>query len=105
MSKTYAVDGIILIISCQKHQFTRLIEYKLPNDTYCNWKVINVIGDIFLDKDYILNGNTLIVKCEDSYIHLLKKVILALKYVYEIFDIKQGVLRCGDDVIFNEEIL
>jgi len=100
-----SIEGIILIVSCQKHQFTRLMEYKLSCDTYSGWKVINVIGDLFLEQDYILNGNTLTIKCEDSYIHLLKKIVLALKYLYNIFDIKQGVLRCGDDVIFNEDVL
>jgi hypothetical protein len=30
---------------------------------------------------------------------------LALKYIYEIFDIKEGVLRANDDLIFNETIL
>lgn len=45
------------------------------------------------------------IKCEDSYIHLLKKLVLALKYVYQLYDIKEGVLRCGDDLIFNENLL
>ena len=45
------------------------------------------------------------IKCEDSYFHLLKKLVLALKYLYENFDIKDGVLRSGDDLIFNEELL
>jgi hypothetical protein len=28
-----------------------------------------------------------------------------MKYLYEIFNIKEGVLRCGDDIIFSEEKL
>jgi hypothetical protein len=47
----------------------------------------------------------MVVKCEDSYIHLLKKLGLALKYLYAVFDIKEGVLRANDDLIFNEAIL
>jgi hypothetical protein len=35
----------------------------------------------------------------------VKKLVLSLKYLHETFDIKEGVLRCGDDLQFNEEIL
>ena len=100
-----AVEGIILVLSCQKHLNTRVRNFKLPKDEYVGWKVIYVIGDLFLDCDYKLEGSFMIVKCEDSYIHLLKKLVLTLKYLYEIFDIKEGVLRCGDDLIFNEKQL
>ena len=99
------VDGVILILSCQKHKDTRLKEFSLSKNSYNNWEVIYVIGDLFLDKNYILDGNFLYIKCEDSYIHLLKKLALAIKYVNEIFTIKEGILRCGDDLIFNEENL
>jgi hypothetical protein len=112
-----AVKGIILILSCQKHLDTRIRQFKLPKNDYGGWKVIYVIGDLFLDSDYKFvsssTGNAsdasdadfLIVKCEDSYIHLLKKLVLSLKYLYETFDIKEGVLRSGDDLIYNEELL
>jgi hypothetical protein len=99
------VDGIILIISCHKHLDTRLKLLRLPKDDYGKWKVIYVIGDLFLDCDYKLEGNFMTIKCEDSYIHLLKKLVLSLKYLYKIFNIKEGVLRCGDDLIFNEKLL
>ena len=99
-----SVDGIILVISCQKHLQTRLREINLQ-ENYGNWKVINVIGDLFLDCDYKLEGNLMTIKCEDSYIHLLKKEILSFKYLYEMFDIKEGILKCNDDLIFNENIL
>lgn len=100
-----SVNGIILVLSCNKHLNTRLKKFKLNKDNYKNWKVIYVIGDLFLDRDYKLEGDMLIVKCEDSYIHLLKKLVLSLKYIYEIFDIKEGVLRSGDDLTFNEDFL
>ena len=93
------------MLSCQKHKETRLAEFALNKKTYNNWKVIYVIGDLFLDSNYKLHDNIMTVKCEDSYIHLLKKLCLAVKYVYEIYDIKQGVLRSGDDLIFNEDNL
>jgi hypothetical protein len=117
-----AVNGIILVLSCQKHLNTRLKHLKLPKDDYGDWKVVYVIGDLFLDCDYKFSSlggsgdsdsdsdsnsssDLLIVKCEDSYIHLLKKLGLALKYLYETFDIKEGVLRANDDLIFNESLL
>ncbi len=59
-----------------------------------------------MDSEYeIKNHNFLYIKCEDSYIHLLKKLALSIKYLYEIYNIKEGILRCGDDLIFNEEKL
>lgn len=100
-----AVDGIILVLSCQKHLPTRVKHFKLPNNEYAGWKVIYVIGDLFLDCDYKFEDEFLFVKCEDSYIHLLKKLVLSLKYLYETFDIKEGVLRAGDDLLFNEDML
>ena len=109
-----AVNGIILILSCQKHLDTRIKHFKLPKNDYGGWKVIYVIGDLFLDCDYkfVSSGGSeaheadfLIIKCEDSYIHLLKKLVLSLKYLYETFDIKEGVLRSGDDLIYDEELL
>jgi len=99
------VDGIILVLSCQKHLNTRLKQFKLPKDNYGEWKVIYVIGDLFLESDYKMNENVMTIKCEDSYIHLLKKLALALKYIYDQYDIKCGVLRCGDDLIFNANLL
>ena len=112
-----AVKGIILVISCHKHLNTRVKHFKLPRDEYAGWKVIYVIGDLFLDSDYKFvrhagsggheasEANLMIVKCEDSYLHLLKKLVLALKYIYETFEIEEGVLRAGDDLIFNEDVL
>jgi len=99
------VEGIILIISCQKHKNTRLKEFALPKDNYNGWEVIYVVGDLSSKYEYIFQGNLLTIKCEDSYIHLLKKVVLAIEILYQNFNIKQGILRCGDDLIFNEEKL
>ena len=99
------VDGIILILSCQKHKNTRLKEFALPKDNYNGWEVIYVVGDLSSKYGYMFQGNLLTIKCEDSYIHLLKKVVLAIEILYQNFNIKQGILRCGDDLIFNEENL
>jgi hypothetical protein len=98
------VEGVILILSCKKHRYGRLKNINLKHQ-YVGWKVIKVIGELFLKNEYELVDDILFVKCEDSYLHLLKKLALSLKYLYKIFIIKQGVLRCGDDLIFNEENL
>lgn len=99
------VNGIIMIISCQKHKNDRLKKYKLSQESYNEWKVIYVIGDLFMKTDYNLINNFLYIKCEDSYLHLFKKVILSIEYLNEIFDIKEGILRCGDDLVFNYDVL
>jgi len=99
------VDGIILILSCQKHIHTRVKEFKLSKSLYSNWRTIYITGDLFLNKNYKLENDNLTIKCEDSYIHLLKKLVLSIKYLNEIFEIKKGVLRCGDDLIFDENKL
>lgn len=99
-----SVGGIILVTSCHKYLHTRLQELNLKA-TYGDWKVICVIGDLFLDCDYRLEGNLLRIKCEDAYIYNLKKFVLSLKYLYEMFDITEGVLRANDDLVFNEKLL
>lgn len=99
------VEGIILIISCQKHKENRLKEFKLSKNEYNGWKVIYVLGDLSLETPYKFENNFLTIKCEDSYIHLLKKVVLAIEILQNNFSIKQGILRCGDDLIFNENKL
>jgi hypothetical protein len=44
------VEGIILVLSCQKHRYTRLINLNLNKHSYNNWKVIKVIGKPFMKK-------------------------------------------------------
>ena len=112
MSTKKEVNGIILILSCQKHKNTRLKEINLSKTSYSNWEVVHVIGDFFLDANYKYENNEtthgknyLYIRCEDSYLHLLKKLVLSIKAMYEIFDIKEGILRCGDDLYFNEDNL
>ena len=101
------VAGIILIISCHKHLNTRLKEFGLKEKMYFNWKVIKVLGNPFLSPLYEMNfaTNILTVKCEDSYLHVMKKVVLAMSACFELFHIEEGILRCGDDLVFNEERL
>ncbi len=70
---------------CKKHINTKLDKYKLSKIEYNNWTVIYVIGDLSIENNYILQNNMLYIKYEDTYIHLLKKLLLSLKYLYEIF--------------------
>jgi hypothetical protein len=87
------VEGIILVLSCQKHRYTRLKYLNLNKRSYNNWKVIKVIGKPFLKKEYELVDDILFIKCEDSYLHLLKKFALSLKYIYKLLIHKQLVIR------------
>ncbi len=98
------MKGAILIYSCHKHKDTRLKEFKLPQDEYDGWKIFYILGDPQINKDFIV-GNTIILKCEDSYIHVAKKVVMGIKFIYDNYEIEEGVLRCGDDLVFNETSL
>ena len=98
------VEGIILVLSCNKYLRTRLKKtaFRLKADVYENWKVVYVIGNLTIDSPYQFHTNLLTLRCEDSYIHLFKKLVKALEAVHSIYDIKHGVLRVGDDLLFNE---
>lgn len=102
------IPGAIIVYSCNKHKETRLKELILKN-SYCNWKVFYILGNPNLETDYKFEiedktgREFIILKCEDSYLHLLKKVVLSLKFLYENYNIENGVLRCGDDLVFNED--
>lgn len=101
------IPGAIIIYSCHKHKETRLKEFGLSKKIYCGWKVFTIIGDPFLETEYTLDVSTniILIKCEDSYIHILKKVVLAIKVLMDIYTITEGILRCGDDIHFNEQKL
>jgi len=99
------MKGAILIISCEKHRFTRVPKYRLPEPEYAGWKVFYVFANRFLDRDYVFDGDTLTVKSEDSYLHLAKKIGIAFRAVLSEFEIEEGILRCGDDLMFNTDTL
>lgn len=98
------IKGAILIYSCHKHLNTRLKEFKLPKDEYSGWKVFYILGNPRINESFII-GNRIMLKCEDSYIHVAKKVVMGIKYMYDNYDIEEGILRCGDDLMFNEQSL
>ena len=103
------VKGIILIVSCQKYLNNRVEEFKLKQLDYNGWKVVTVIGDVNLEKEYTyihheeLKINLLTIRCEDTYLHLLKKLCLTMKYLLSIYDVEEGILRLGDDIEVNED--
>lgn len=100
------LKGVILIISCHKHKETRLKKYMLPNSEYMGYKVFYVIGNPNIISNYeIRNRNFITLKCEDSYVHILKKVALAINVITNLYEIEEGILRCGDDLIFHESNL
>jgi len=99
------IKGAILIYSCHKHKNTRLKEFGLKEKEYAGWKVFYLLGNPNINTEYITIGNTVLLKCEDSYIHVGKKVVLGLKYVLDNYEVEEGILRCGDDLVFVEKNL
>lgn len=98
------VNGIILIVCCKKYKEIRE-QFKLSNNNYYGWEVVYLFGEENLESEYKYDSNILYIRCEDSYLFLMKKLILGMKYLNKIFDIKEGILRCGDDLIFKENYL
>ena len=99
------IPGAILIFSCHKHKETRLKKFSLKQNDYAGWKVFYIIGNPLLEQEYSIEDNLITIQCEDSYIHVLKKVIMGFKIILDMFTIQYGILRCGDDLIFHEEKL
>lgn len=97
------VPGVVMIVSCHKFLGTRVAdaEFGLREDEVRGWPVHVIVGDPALHSDHEFRGRTLVVRCEDSYCHLLKKVACALRALLARYDVQHGVLRCGDDLVFN----
>lgn len=99
------MKGAILIFSCEKHRNTRLPKYHLPESEYEGWMVFYVFANRFQEKDFVFDNDVITVKTEDSYLHLTKKVAMCFHAILSTFDIEEGILRCGDDLVFNIEAL
>lgn len=121
------VAGIIMVLTCKKYLETRVKELNLnsaEHELNSGWKTVFVYGDLSLEEEYKLEydfnptqyyteeefasiGSHLFLKirCEDSYFHLFKKMTLAFKYLNEVYDIAEGILRLGDDVVLNNTTL
>ena len=97
------LPGAIAVFSCHKHKETRLREFRLPRDSYAGWKVFYFLGD---PRGPIrVEGNVVTLNCEDSYLHLAKKVALGLQFILDNYTVREGILRCGDDLVFDERAL
>ncbi len=105
MSEKPTIPGAICIFSCHKHMNTRMQLFGLKNPMYTGWPVFYFIGNPYLSSDYTIYHNLVILKCEDSYIHVAKKVALGIGVMYSLFNITEGILRCGDDLYFDVPVL
>ena len=102
------VDGVLMIISCKKYLHDRVVKnkYRLIGDSVFNWKVVYVVADKNISQDFQfgahdeIRSNILIVKCEDDYLHLFKKIAFAMRALHVIFKIKKGIIKCDDDMLF-----
>jgi len=95
------IKGVILMISCHKHITDRVNRFLPGIKEVDGWKIHVVIGNPFINEEYLKFDKLLILKCEDSYIYLIKKLILSFKILYKIYDIEEGIFRIGDDMEMN----
>ena len=85
---------------------------KLNHKEFNNLHIIDSLGDIermiSLIKELLLLDNELnllTIRCEDTYLHLLKKLVMSMKYLLSTYDIQEGILRLGDDISIIEDHL
>lgn len=95
------VKGVILILSCKK-----LLDKRNPDaqfeDYFQDWKVHVFVGDPNLKEEYKIEGKRIIIKCEDSYLYLMKKLCTSIQILHDIYDIQLGILRMDDDVVVDK---
>ena len=107
------VDGVILIITCQKYFYNRILgnTFRINSHQFNGWPIVYVLGDKDLKQNYAIappdmtnsfNSYILTVKSEDYYAQIFKKIVMAQEAVYKIFNIKYGILKCDDDITFNK---
>ena len=110
IQKKYNVNGVILIISCKKYISTRVLDnkYRLQDNEINGWKIFYVICDKNLNDMYNisyepkLNNNVLTLKGNDDYIHLFEKVVKAQYVIHNLFNVKEGIIKCDDDMLINK---
>lgn len=108
-----SVPGVILIVTCKKYFIERVPNFIPSADSYDGWPVVYCLGDTNIPSDHVMaslgggfgNKKILTVKCEDTYVHLIKKFDLAVRALETIYDIEQGILKIGDDIIISEQPL
>ena len=107
------IDGIILVITCNKYIESRIIgnPHRLMSDSISGWEIFYVVGNETIQNDYEIEYDENIqcklikVKCCDNYLYLFKKIVLAQQVVHGLFNIKKGILKCDDDILFVKEKL
>ena len=112
MSERLTVPGVILIMSCQP-LFRRRFEKHNPGLRVIEgWPIVYCVANPQLDCPFLLQksksqsvGDLLIIKSEDGYIHLLKKLSLACSALGKLYDIQNGILKLGDDIFINTELV
>lgn len=108
MPSSIDVDGVVLVTCCVKHLTTRYVEFVKNMPSVEGWKVHALIGDPGLPCPYRVDEDDpriLHIRCEDSYLHLMKKVAMGIRAVLDMYNVRVGVLRCGDDLVVNEPLL
>ena len=93
------VNGVILIITCQKYFHSRVLanKFRINSHQFNGWPIVYVLGDKDLKQEYAIappsmtnnfNSYILTVKSEDYYAQIFKKIVMAQEAVYKIFNIK-----------------
>lgn len=100
------VRGVVLIISCHRHANGRLKEFRRPPST-SDWRVHVVMGNPFQSEPFVVREDgTIVLRCEDSYVHLMKKTTMAVDVLTkQLYEVTEGILRCGDDLLFDMDAL
>jgi len=92
-------DYILLIFNCQRYRFKaeKQKETWLPNIP-ANLKYFHVLGDPELTNNYkfLIEENILLVKVEDDYNSLPKKVIRAFEAIQSVYQFKY-IFKTDDD--------
>ncbi len=106
MDQSIPPKGVVLKLSCRKFAATRIPTTKLRQaDLPEGWMLVHVIADPsadFKDRHLFtkmppLSDNLLILGCEDSYIHLLKKLVRAMEAIWERWGVPRwGVVRTSE---------
>lgn len=91
-------------MTCKKllHKAEEQYDKYLKNITeYKDVTYIKFIGDPTIDKEYIYDQNSQLLKCEDDYLNLPNKVYCFYKAILELFPDVTNVIKMDDDVIIN----
>lgn len=96
-------EFILLIMNCQKYK-EKAIRQKQTWLPFLPSNVIyfHVIGDQTLNQPYMIieNDNLLVIKTEDDYNHLPKKVINAYEIINSLYDFKY-IYKTDDDQLLQ----